>query len=235
MEKLDITHLIPNFILGDKNGWALAKALERGLEIYLDKIQDGLDAALNPDKMPEWRLDELAQDEGIFWYDYTAALSVKREMVKNARKVYAMLGTKAGVQRAAQDCASDAIIQEWFEYGGEAAHFRIYSRMGEAVENASAMAKSANDVKRLSSVLESIFVDLHPLTQQLYTGLALYGAINTRLKMAPYNDNNDVKLIELSNGDICVEGVTFQEQTNGDVLWNGSAFISQDDGDYRIT
>lgn len=183
MEKLDITHLVPNFILGDKNGWALAKAIEAGLQIYLEKIQEGIDSALNPDKMPEWRLDELAGDENIFWYDYHADIAVKREMVKNARKVYALLGTKVGSQRAIQDFAADARIEEWFEYAGIPSHFRIYSRLGEAAEYALAMAKSVNDVKRLTSVLDGIFIDLHPLTAQLYAGLALYQSNKVQYRM----------------------------------------------------
>lgn len=189
MDKLDITHLVPNFILGDKNGWALAKAIETAMQIFMDKLQEGVDIALNPDKMPEWRLDELARDENLFWYDYTASLSVKREMIKSARQVYAMLGTVAGSQRAARDCASDATIQEWWEYGGEPAHFRIFSRMGEAAENAAAMVQSVNSVKRLSSVLEGIYVDLYPLTTQLYVGHALYGVNNIQLQMEQYIPN----------------------------------------------
>ena len=186
MNKLDITHLVPNFLLGDKNGWALAKAIETAMQIHDEKIQEAVDTALNPDKMPEWRLDELARDESIFWYDFTAALSVKREMIKNTRQVYALLGTVAGSQRAARDCASDSIIQEWWEYDGDPAHFRIFSRLGEAAENAYAMVQSVTSVKRLSAVLDGIYIDLHPLRQQLYAGLAFYGASQISLKMEPY-------------------------------------------------
>ncbi len=176
MDKLDITHLIPNFLLGDKNGWALAKAIEAAMQIFLDKIQEGVDAALNPDKMPAWRLDELARDENLFWYDHNASLSAKREMVKNARRVYTTLGTKAGTELAAKNFASDSRIEEWFEYGGEAAHFRIYSNRSEAAENAGEMARSVNDVKRLSAVLDGIFIDLPSLETQIYAGLALHGS-----------------------------------------------------------
>lgn len=188
MNTFDITPLVPNFLLGDKNGWALAKAVEAGIQILLDAVESGVGTALDPDKMPEWRLDELARDESLFWYDYDASLNAKREMIKSARQVYAMLGTRAGTQRAAQDYASDAKVQEWYEYGGEPAHFRIYSRMGEAAENAQAMAHSVNSVKRLSAVLEGIFIDLWPLKTQLYAGLALYCACKSTLTMAPYTE-----------------------------------------------
>ena len=202
MNKLDITHLVPNFILGDKNGWALAKAIEAGLQIYLEKIQGGIDTVLNPDNMPEWRLDELAKDENIFWYDYHADIAVKREIVKNARKVYALLGTKAGSERAAQDFASDAKIEEWFDYGGNASHFRIYSRMGEAADYAQAMARSVNDVKRLTSVLDGIYIDHYPLTAQLYAALALYYVNKLYLSMEPITDLRKFIIDESGNAKI---------------------------------
>lgn len=187
MDKLDITHLVPNFLLGDKNGWALAKAIEKAMQIFFEKIQEGVDAALNPDKMPEWRLDELAKDENLFWYDFGASLNAKREMVKNARMTYAALGTKAGSERAAKDYASDARIEEWFDYGGDAAHFRIYSNLPEAAESAGAMVRSVNGVKRLSAVLDGVFIDLPPITTKLYAGLALYNGGRVKFIMEGVN------------------------------------------------
>jgi len=174
MEKIDITHLIPNFILGDKNGWAIAKAIETAFNIFHEKVQEGIDAALNPDQMPEWRLDEVAREENIFWYDFGAAISIKREMIKNASRTYAALGTKTGAESAAKDFCGDARIEEWFDYGGDPAHFRIYSRSSDAAINAVDMARSVNDVKRLGAALDGIFVDHPPAVMEVYTGLALY-------------------------------------------------------------
>lgn len=174
MGHIDITHLVPNFILGDKNGWALAKAIEKMLDIFHEKVQEGIDTALNPDKMPEWRLDEVAREDNIFWYDFNAEISVKREMVKSASRIYSTLGTKSGTENAAKDFCGDARIQEWFEYGGEPAHFRIYSNSSEAAENAGEIVRSVDGVKRLSAVLEGIYIDHPPLRTDVYAGLALY-------------------------------------------------------------
>lgn len=190
MDKLDITHLVPNFILGDKNGWALAKAIEAAMQIFLDKIQEGIDAALDPDKMPEWRLDELARDENVFWYDYSAPLAAKREMIKNASEVYATLGTRAGTQRAARDHVSDARIEEWYDYGGEPSHFRIFTNQGDAAESAAAMARSVMNVKRLTSVLDGIYIDLSPFTVAMHAGLALYSGSRVKYTMADVDVNS---------------------------------------------
>lgn len=183
MTNIDIVHLIPNFILGDKNGWATAKAIEKMMQIFYDKIQEGIDTALNPDKMPEWRLDELAREENIFWYDYGAEISDKREIIKNAGRIYSMLGTKSGAERAAQDFCDDARIEEWFEYGGQPAHFRIRTNTSDAAEKAGEIIRSVEEVKRLSAVLESIRID-HPAHRaELHAGLAIFSGCKLQFAM----------------------------------------------------
>lgn len=180
MTKLDITHMVPNFLLNDQNGWAIAKAIEAALQYFYEKVEGGISTALDPDKMPEWRLDELAEDENLFWYDFDATLDAKRETVKNARSIYATLGTKAGVERAARNYADDARVEEWFSYGGNPAYFRLYTRNPSAGENIHAMINSVNSVKRLSSVLESIYIDHIPAQRNLYAGCGLHISSNVK-------------------------------------------------------
>ena len=184
MDKFDITHLVPNFLLNDPNGWAIAKAIEAAMGFFFEKIEEGISTALDPDKMPEWRLDELAQDENIFWYDFEAPLEAKRETVKNARNIYATLGTKAGVERAARNYAADAHVEEWFEYDGEPAHFRLHTKNPSAGENIQAMIGSINSVKRLSSVLESIYIDHMPAQRDLYAGCGLFISTSARMSVS---------------------------------------------------
>lgn len=183
MDKLDITHLVPNFLLGDKNGWAMAKAIETAMQIFFEKVDEAVGAALDPDRMPEWRLDELARDENLFWYNPEADLDVKREIIKSARRTYAALGTLAGTESAAQDYAADARIEEWHEYGGEPAHFRIRSRSDNAVRNASAIAEAVNGVKRLGAVLEGICIDCVPAEVRIHAGTALYHGVRSVFAM----------------------------------------------------
>ena len=184
MGTIDITNLVPNFILGDKNGWALAKALEKLYEIVHEKVQEGIDAAINIDKMPEWRLDEVAVEENVFWYSFDAPVEAKREMIRNAGRTYAMLGTKTGTENAIKDYCGDARIEEWFEYGGEPAYFRVYSRSREAAENADVIVASIAEVKRLSAALDGIYIDHPPLTTEVYAGFAVYNGSRATFTMA---------------------------------------------------
>lgn len=190
MEKIDITNLIPNFILGDRNGWAIAKALEKLYEISHEIIREGIDTAINLDKMPEWRLDEVAQEDNVFWYDFAAPVEAKREILKNAEQVYSTLGTKTGTENAAKDYCGDARIEEWFEYGGEPGYFRVYSRSSAAAQNANELARSVNAVKRLSAVLDGIYIEHPPLTAQIYAGFAVY--VGSRATFAMPDANAEI-------------------------------------------
>ena len=83
MISFDIRDIIPAFILADKNGYAMAKAIEAGLKYYVEKSRKGLDIITDVDAMPEWRLDEQAEDYNIL-YDYNADIEAKRDWVRNA-------------------------------------------------------------------------------------------------------------------------------------------------------
>lgn len=158
MDKIDITQLVPNFLLGDKNGWAMAKAIEKAMQIFFDKIQEGIDAALNPDKMPEWRLDELAHDMDVDWYRYDDDLETKRAVIKNSISVYRRLGTKYAVTQAVMDVFGAGRIEEWFEYDGTPSYFRVYTTNATALlENRARFIGLLDAVKPLRAVLDNIY------------------------------------------------------------------------------
>ena len=82
----NVERLIPRAMLRDKDGYALAKAIERAFEIVDEAVQTGIDIIQDPEKMPEWRLDELAQELGCL-YDYSAPVEKKRYWVRNATEL----------------------------------------------------------------------------------------------------------------------------------------------------
>ena len=96
MFTFDVTRHVPRFILQDKNGYAVAKAIEAAVQIMNDTIQQGVDCVLNYDTMPEWRLDELAWETNCL-YDYNADLETKRRWIKNAIPLYRLFGTPQAV------------------------------------------------------------------------------------------------------------------------------------------
>lgn len=113
------------------------------------------------DKLPEDELDRLADELNITWYLKSEPISVKRDLIKNSDKVYAKLGTKWAVENVINTYFGDGYIQEWFEYDGEAGHFKIFSSNPTITnERLQQFLDILSKVKRASSHLDGIFITL---------------------------------------------------------------------------
>ena len=155
MIKFDVYDIYPKFILQDRNGYAMAKALEAGMKYYLDKCRDGVDTLLDVDKMPEWRLDEMAWEYNIP-YDFEANISQKREWVRNAIPMYRILGTKRAIIQYLTGYFGEIEVQENWEYGGDPFHFMV-TVGGEWTPKTEAWARKAIErVRSVRSVLDDL-------------------------------------------------------------------------------
>lgn len=119
-----VNHIFPKFILQDKNGYALAKAIKAGLDYFLERAEDGLKITQDVDSMPEWRLDEMAWETDCM-YDYSAETEIKREWIRNAIPLYSNWGTPQSVKEFLKGYFGEIELQEWWQYGGEEYHFRL--------------------------------------------------------------------------------------------------------------
>ena len=155
IQSVDIQRLFPQFLLRDKNGYAMAKALQAGLEYFLGKVQEGLDTVLDVDRMPEWRLDEMAWETNCI-YEYTAEVEVKRNWIREATPDYRIYGTKAIVEKYLKAAFDEVKVEEFWEYGGEPFHFRV-KVIGENTERNLRWAElAARKTKNVRSVLDEI-------------------------------------------------------------------------------
>ena len=160
LSTLEFLRLLPAFMRGD--------LAIRGLAAGLDEIIPGLDASVNRlttwdhiDELSENELDALAWDLNILWYDKSANLETKRQLVKDSDKVYQHLGTKWAVENVIQTYFGDGYIREWFEYNGEPGYFRIYSTNPTLTdERLTEFLNILDKVKRHSSKLEGIYITL---------------------------------------------------------------------------
>ena len=202
MMDIDIRGLVPRFILRDQNGYAMAKALEAGLNAFLAVAQGGLDTWGNVDKMPEWRLDEMAWEYGIP-FDYTADAEVKRAWIRDAWALSRLYGTLDGMRRYLAGYFDGAEVVEAADYSGDPYHFRI-DLTGEWNAAKVAWAQAAAEAtKNVRSVLDGMRVLVPEIKalHQLYVGLALYGA-----EMASFGATE--------NPDLDAEGFLVDERGN---------------------
>lgn len=157
MMTFDICQLLPDFILGDKNGFALAKALEAGLQMFCKIILAGIGVTLDVEKMPVWRLDEMAWELGCL-YDYGASIENKRAWIQDAVPLYASYGTVEAIYKYLRGYFDRVEVEENWQYHGEPYHFRV-SVEGEWTDAKEQWAKKAvGEIKNIRSILDDISI-----------------------------------------------------------------------------
>lgn len=157
---LEFLRLLPQFMRDD--------LAVRGLASGMDTIVPQLAASVEKlttwdhiDDLTEDELDALAWELNILWYDKSASLDTKRDLVKNSDLVYQRLGTKWAVESVIQSYFGEGYIREWFEYNGEPGYFRVYSTNPTLNnERLTEFLNILNKVKRHSSKLEGIYITL---------------------------------------------------------------------------
>lgn len=150
-----IERLVPLFLFNDKNGYAVAKAIEAALNAMNAVVQQGVDCVMDYDTMPEWRLDELAWESNCL-YDYSAPVETKREWIKNAIPLYQIYGTLESIRHFLSGYFDGVDVEEAPIYNGEPYHFRV-TVDGEWTDAKEAWARRAiAQAKNVRSVLDEL-------------------------------------------------------------------------------
>ena len=160
LSTIEFVRLLPAFMRGDLAVLGLAQGI--------DDIVPGLATSVQRlttwdkiDELNESELDALAWELNIMWYDKTASIEAKRELVLNSDKVYRRLGTKWAVEDVIQTYFGDGYIKEWFEYNGTPGYFLVYSTNPTLNnERLTEFLNILNKVKRHSSKLDGIYITL---------------------------------------------------------------------------
>lgn len=173
LNDIEFVKLLPKFMQNDAANIGIAKGIDIVIKIF-DGFSGNLatwDAIKN---MSDAELNELAWELNIAWYEPSASIEVKREIVKNSDRVQQKLGTKWAVENVIETYFGDGSMLEWFEYDGEPGHFKINSSNPSVTnENLTKFLRILSKVKRGSAQLDGIFINM--LSQQnIYTGAACH-------------------------------------------------------------
>lgn len=111
------------------------------------------------DELADGELDELAEEMSVTWYDRTASVESKREVLRSARLIQRKLGTKWAIEQVLNVYFPDSELIEWPSYGGTPGHFRIESEYDTTdTGKINRFLRILRSVKRASQVLDDIIL-----------------------------------------------------------------------------
>lgn len=160
LEQIDLVKLLPEFMRGDRANRGLAAGANIVLRDVATKAKL-LTVWNRIDSMSDEQLDELAWELNVEWYKSTADIQTKRAIIKNSDKVHAKLGTKWAVEQIITDYFGSGAVREWWEYGGEPYHFKVFStNPGLVNEHHDEFLAMLEVVKRKSAWLDAVIISL---------------------------------------------------------------------------
>lgn len=174
ISSFEVGRLWPKFLLRDRNGYAMVKAMEAGLKYYLEKAQEGLDILQDVDSMPEWRLDEMAWEMNCL-YDESADVEVKREWIRNAQSSERIHGTAEGVRQYLRYYFTESHIEEFWEFDGDPYTFNVSVTGIRSAENEQWIRRAVERAKNVRSRLNSIIFNGEEAAWEGRSGAAVTG------------------------------------------------------------
>lgn len=154
-----IKRLVPRFLYNDKTGHALCKAIERAIEMAAEAVDKGIAIIQDPQEMPEWRLDEMANELNCV-YDYHADVESKRYWISDAVRLYREYGTPQAIISFLEGAFQTVEVEEAWQYGGDPFHFRvIVSGQTYDADKIAWAQKAISGVKNVRSVLDTVTID----------------------------------------------------------------------------
>ena len=158
LQNCDFASLMPLWMRSDCTDVSLAESIDLETNKIVKKFKD-LSKWNEIENLDEEKLDEIAWDLNISWYRYDATLEMKRNIIKNARRVHRKLGTKWAMEQVLTCYFDESTVLEWWQYGGEPGHFKIQTINTATVnKDAELFLNILDDVKRYSQVLDKIEV-----------------------------------------------------------------------------
>lgn len=156
LEDVNFIELLPAFMREDGACIGLSEGVNK-VSTELARRVKLLTTWNQIDNMKSQELDLLAEELHISWYDKSAAMEVKRNIIKQSDMVHAKLGTNWAALQVITEYFGESKIIDWYDYSGEPGHFKIQT-MNQSImsSKANAFMQILEKVKRKSAHLDSI-------------------------------------------------------------------------------
>lgn len=144
---VSVEDLLPSSLARSQTVRDVAKACGASLHDVVGQMS-GLLIYSRIDELDEAVVDDLAWQFHVDFYDTGLNLTQKRALVKSAIKDHKYKGTPWAVKSVIKAIRGDVVLQDWYQYGGEAYHFRVNGFAGPMV--------SADELTRLVAAISSV-------------------------------------------------------------------------------
>lgn len=172
LNDLQFIRLLPHWMQEDKADIGLANGMDAITKPVIQRLPL-LSTWDQLDNIDEWELDEIAWEWNMFWYDTSAPIEVKRQLIKTGLQVWSKLGTKWACEQVISAYFGDGYIREWFDYDGTPGRFRVISSNPDITnERLNEFLRILDMVKRGSAHLDGIYITLTG-EMNLHAGVAV--------------------------------------------------------------
>lgn len=156
LDNINLLDLQTSYMSKDTTVIAMCKALEPVFK-QLSKESKLCLIYSQIDNLNDEILDELAWQFHVDFYNVNFPINVKKNLIKNSRKIHRLKGTPASVETLLSSIFGKSELVEWFEYGGEPYMFKvkvqIENNINQLLDN---FEESIDTVKNTRSHLEKI-------------------------------------------------------------------------------
>ena len=160
LKNIELERLIPLYLREDKNYQGIIYALEGELKL-IDGYIELIKLYLNMETIQEKILDELAWQFNVPEYDVQFDVEIKRSLIKDCLSIHHKRGTVSAVEEVAVKIFGNAVVTEWFEYGGEPYHFKVStSNITSDDEMIARFHKIVKETQNVRSHLEEVVVEI---------------------------------------------------------------------------
>lgn len=182
LDNLDFIKLLPQFMREDTAVQGLSAAVNNIVGELAAKVRT-LSTWDCIDELSEAELDYLSWELNIPWYDKSAAIDVKRQIIKDSDITHQRLGTKWAVENVITTYFGDGTVEEWFEYDGDPGHFRVVSSNPTiSDENMTRFLSLLDKVKRASAKLDAVVISGSG-SVSMFLGAGLHDVGSTRWRV----------------------------------------------------
>lgn len=182
--------LLPSVLKNDIKSYAMACGIANEFEKVKEEIHHNIIYS-RIGELNEDVLDLLAYDLHVDWYDYSATLEVKRNIIKNSTVVHMHLGTPFAIERVLEDYFGEGHVKEWFEYDGQPYTFRVETRIAANKETLEKFFRILNTIKNARSQLDGFVIKTN-------TNMGIFYGQVTRIVSKIYIKMDSVKINQIS-------------------------------------